>query len=148
MRNVLAMGLLLVALGTVGAAKGQEEPKPSPIPEKLQGEAKKAFAKKAAYFIWIEEKMVTSKDLKLRYATHPDQKEEPASTVIRLIRPVRGMNVPWAGYSQGIVTFTSGPSDLKGAVEATIYLIKEEDQIKEEKAPAISNTLKVKVKFE
>jgi hypothetical protein len=147
MRIALALGLL-IALGIVSGANGDENLEPSPIPPKLQGEAKKAFAKKLPYFIWIEEKMVTAKDLKLRYATHPDQKAEPASTVIRLIRTVRGMNVPWAGYSQGIATSTTGPSDLKGTVEATIYLIKEDEQVQEEKAAAISNPLKVKVKFE
>jgi len=148
MRIALALSLLLVALGTVAGAKGDEKPEPSPIPEKLQPEAKKAFDKEMQYFIWTEEKMVTPKDLKLRYATNPDQKAEPASTVIKLTRTVKGMNVPWAGYSQGVVTSTDGPGDFKGTVEVTIYLIKEADQLKEEKAPAISNTVKVKVKFE
>ena len=143
----IALGLLLVALGPAAGAKGDEKPEPSPIPEKLQPNAKKAFDKEMQYFIWTEDKMVTPEDLKLRYAANPDRKAEPASTVVKLIRPVKGMKVPWAGYSQGIVTSTNGPGDFKGTVEVTIYLIKEADQLKEEKAPAISNTVKVKVKF-
>ena len=67
---------------------------------------------------------------------------------IKLTRTVKGMKVPWAGYSQGIDSSTNGPGDFKGTVEVTIYVIKEADQVKEEKALAISNTVKVKVKFE
>src|SRR5439155_24734942 len=55
MRIALALSLLLVALGTVAGAKGDGKPEPSPIPEKLQPEAKKAFDKEMQYFIWTEE---------------------------------------------------------------------------------------------
>jgi len=148
MRIALALALLLVALSTVAGAEGDANPEPSTIPEKLQAEAKKAFDKKLPYFLWTEEKLVTPKDLKLRFATNPDQKVGPASTVVKLIRTVQGMKVPWTGYSRGIDTTTNGPGDFKGTVEVTIYLINQADQLKEEKAPAISNAAKVKVKFE
>lgn len=147
-RIAVVLNVLLVALGMMAEAKGDDNPEPSPIPEKLRPEAKKAFDKKLQYFIWTEGKMVTPKDLKLRYATNPDQKAEPASTAVTLIRNVRGMKVPWAGYDQGIANATNGPGDFKGIVEVTIYLIKEADQVMAEKAPAISNTVKVKAKFE
>jgi hypothetical protein len=124
------------------------ELKPSPIPKKLEAEAKKVFAKKSMYFIWTEEKAVTRKDLKLRYAVNPGQKEEPASTVVRFTRTVRGMNVPFTSTGQGIVSYTGGPGDFKGTVDVTIHLIKETDQVKEDTAVPISNTVKVKVKFE
>ena len=161
MRITLAGSLLFVAIALLSgnpadAQDKKDEPKveldgelkPSPIPEKLEAEAKKVFAKKSAYFIWTEEKAVTPKDLTLRYAVNPDQKAEPASTVVRLTRVVKGQKVPFTSTSQGIVSYTNGPGDFKGTVDVTIHLIKETDQLKEEKAAPISNTLKVKVKFE
>ncbi len=161
MKITLAGSLLLfpIALLSGNFADAQDkkgEPKvevvgelqPSPIPEKLEAEAKKVFAKKSAYFIWTEEKAVVPKDLKLRYAVNPDQKAEPASTVVRFTRPVMGLNVPYAFVCQGIVSYTNGPGDFKGTVEVTIHLINETDQLKEDKAAPISNMVKVKVKFE
>ena len=64
------------------------------------------------------------------------------------MRTVKGMNVPFTFTSQGIVNYTNGPGDFKGLADVTIHLIREADQVKEEKAAPISNTLKVKVKFE
>jgi hypothetical protein len=161
MRIALAGTLLFVALallsGNPAAAQNKineskdevvGELKPSPIPEKMDAEAKKVFAKKSPYFIWTEGKPVSNKDLKLRYAVNPDQKAEPASTVARLTRAVKGRLVPYTFTSQGIVSYTNGPRDFKGTTDVTVYLIKETDQLKEDKAAPISNMLKVRVKFE
>ncbi len=148
MRVALALGMLVVALSMLAGANGDEKSEPSPIPQNLRAQAKKSFDNKLPYFLWTEEKLVSPKDLKIRYATNPDQRAEPASTVFKFSRTVRGMNVPYAEYAQGIVTATAGPGDFKGIVEVTIYLIREADQLKEDKAPAISNTVKLKAKFE
>jgi hypothetical protein len=166
-RTALA-GSLLLAVGLLGGAAAQEKndakvaaggkAEPSPIPENLAAEAKKAFARKMTYFIWSEEKAAKAKDFNLRSAVNPDGQAEPAYTVAKFTYTAQGQKVPFTSTGDGIVgeIRLGGAGAFKGTAEVTYYLIKASDAVTKdgrpqpnaEKAPPISNTIKVKLTFE
>jgi hypothetical protein len=146
--------LMVVACSIESRVRAEEGDKPSPLPEKLQKEAEKAFAAKKLFYIWADQPSPKFKDLRLKYAVNPDLKEEEAHRVIKLTYRARTGQIPWTGTEPGI-TSPFGPSSFKGQGVASIYLIKEADILtpkgvnpNPEKVPPRSNTLTVKVAFE
>src|SRR5687767_13112164 len=114
---------LLAGLFTFNAGALLAEDKPSEIPEKLQGDAKKQFAAKKLYYIWVE-MPGKAKDLKVKFAVNPEMKAEEVRTVYKLTRAVNGKQIPWTGIGGGGI---GGPPTIdgkfKGQTNVTIYLI-------------------------
>ena len=132
------------------------KPEPSPIPEKLMADAKKAFDKKMIYFIWTDAKAGKAKDCAVRFAVNPDFKEEPVFTVAKFTYTAKnGMKVPYSQTGDGIAKGLNGPGGYKGATDVNIFLVKGSDVItpkgvakEPEKLPPVSNTITVKLTFE
>src|SRR4051794_33682853 len=105
--------LLVVACSWASAVFAEEGDRPTPIPEKLQKDADKAFKEKKLFFIWAEQPTAKFRDLRLRYAVNPDLKEEDAHRVMKFSYRARTGQIPYSSTEPGI-TSPFGPSSFKG----------------------------------
>jgi len=152
--RMLAVCCLLFSI-LAGSLSGGAEP--TKIPDKLQAQAKKAFAQKKAYFVWTDPAAKKAKDVKLFYAANPDLPATEAHTVVKLSYiGNQGRPVPWSGITQGIDESHLVGLQFSPIGQVSIYLIKATDVIDEkgnvnpapEKAVPISNVWMLKVAVE
>ena len=147
--------LLMVVVCSFGSEVRAED-KPSPVPEKLEKEAKKAFAQKKLFYIWADPPTAKVKDLRLSYAVNPGVKEEEAHRVVKLTYRTRtSQMIPWSGTEPGITGPTTFVESFKGQAVVSIYLIKESDILTPkgvnrdpEKVPPRSNIITLKLTFD
>lgn len=151
----LLAGCCLLALLLANAASRAAEP--AAIPDKLQAQAKKAFAQKNPYFIWTDAAVKKAKDVKLFYAVNPDLPAPDAHTIVKLSYiGNQGRPVPWHGINEGIDESHLVGLKFRPTGQVSVYLIKATDVIDEkgnvnptpEKSKPISNVWTVKVSVE